>query len=391
MGTRLFSARSRYTRWIIGAVLVVGLGACVTVPLVEYNSYREAIRAAKESSQAVLVDLRTNADFLQSEIDRAKAVDETGTRKFVAPAPTSVTQAAPMTVADRLAIQTALWEALVRFNEALTYLAEGRSAEQLKASIGEFSTAVQSLVLATESSIPLLGPILAIGGDLIEEAERAQDRKEFIALVKGRGGDLVAKVIIALQQEADQADVIARAAAIGRVDELFNQATEEVLPEIRDLLTPLDPTVKTADIQADIDQTIALIQDIEGRFIALSDRHQDGRRAPSPVFDPATDMGNFFGGTDPLPPVLPSQISQFVEKLEGLEHKSDLTFRQYVQENRVIAEHKRLLDAISVAMESLRRAAGNKVDTNQLAARISTLALSLKGHWAEVKAIQAAN
>ncbi len=174
-------------------LLLVG---CTGIPEAEFASYLEAVTAARTASESLLVDYdvtRRSVDALDSDTSSAaKAENGDFLANYVPGSPGD-------NEGSIIESRVQAWDAIARYNEALTALASGESAERLGKRFGTLGSSLQSVTTSLGATVAGFDLLLPTVGQFIVLAERARAISEFEeAIRKARPiiHEMITKVLI---------------------------------------------------------------------------------------------------------------------------------------------------------------------------------------------------
>lgn len=188
---------------LLGFAAVVLLSACTAVPTQQFSTYKETFAKAQAAGEEVLID---------HAAARTKVVELSASRQAARPAETerltkvpqvSVSEAVKAT--DDVAVRMRAWNVVGRFNDAITALAEGRSA-------AEVPTAADG-VLQSLNAFPIDG-VKDLGADLVPfagaikgllaAAEREISKQAFLHALTNYGPVIRNNFIGLLRRDIDE-------------------------------------------------------------------------------------------------------------------------------------------------------------------------------------------
>lgn len=180
------------------ATAIVACG-CTTVPTKEFSTYQDTFAEARAAGQEVLLDYGASAKQLDERIAKRAAANPKPKERGQPFDPQAIAQKAAGV--DHIAVRMKAWDVVARYNDLLSALAEGRSADELAAAADGLSTSLGSFpVAAISTSWAEIGGYLAPLKPLALEAVREKSRRDFIAAV-GKGGPLITDKLIQLLRD----------------------------------------------------------------------------------------------------------------------------------------------------------------------------------------------
>ena len=373
---------SRQFRYIAIGLLGLFLAACETIPVEQFNAYRESVRVAREAAQEVMVSFEADASYLQDRIAATKAPEISKRNRFVAPPPLETQRTQNLTLRDHMMVRTRLWEALGAYNEALAFLAEGRSVEQLKKSFGGLTSAFSGLLTAAGVSNPVIAPIGGLIVGMAEQVEKARSRAHFREIATGPGHEIVKVVLTALRADAVTVDRAARLAAIGYLMTLKDETSFGPNTEIAALVGPIAIASRPSDVIRQLNRAVALYNEMDQMIVALD---AQGMASADPVSSKDIFPESKGAGAT-VAQVLPSQVTQFVDEIEQKHGQAEAIFKGYSTKYAALAEYDRLISEIEVAANALAQPEIYRMDPAASAAEIATSALTLRRLFRAVEA-----
>lgn len=176
-------------RACIAFLVIMLVSACASVPEREFKAYRDAFELSKAAGQEVILD------FSVAKADQEKRAAQAKAPKSAASAQPALYQfnyklttgAGALKPADPAQARLHAFEVIGGYNQVLTELAEGKSADQVAASAGQLVQALSSAI----SIAPGVGPLVA---DFAAAIERARVRAEFLEALQ-KGEPVIVKII----------------------------------------------------------------------------------------------------------------------------------------------------------------------------------------------------
>jgi hypothetical protein len=182
----------------LGVLLVLGPG-CTTVPSKEFATYKDTFNQARAAGEQVLLDHGAAAS--QYGDLRAKRDTVSSKPKARGDAFDPLTVAKQTARVDHIAVRMKAWDVVARYNDLLTALAEGKSADDLAAAVDGLSNSLGTFPIAEVAlSWTQVSGYLAPLKPLALEAVREQSRRKFVAAV-AQGGPLITDKFIKLLKE----------------------------------------------------------------------------------------------------------------------------------------------------------------------------------------------
>lgn len=365
------------------------------MPVDEFNAYRNAVTSAKSAADGVLATFAVNAGYLE-KVSAAAEADESASVLLVVPRDEPVPETIELTLEQHLEVRTLVLTSIVELNDALTYLAEGKSAEQLSASLGNFGSALSSLASASGNAVPGLGAFVELGQTLFAAAEKARARQEFVNLVQGQAKAVIDAAVTVLEADVASYHHGARAAAILRMDAINDQVVLDQVNAMGLLALSLDGSSGTAK-QKNIANV--LVDNAKAALIEMNHQvHAIRVRAPSataiaaenqdvelPFFDDENDK-KILEGSQPVTELALGQLQQFAVAIETERDKVRQIRATYDAEKSAILAYAQLLRGIRASLNALSEASKRPVDPVVLAKELSVLAIVVRGKLDAVRA-----
>lgn len=370
------------------ALALFATAGCAAVPVDEFNAYRNAVNSAKSASDGVLATFAVNAGYLE-QVSAAATADESSGVELVVPRDEPVSETVELSLEQHLEVRTLVLTSIVELNDALTYLAEGKSAEQLSASLGNFGSALSSLASASGNAMPGLGAFVELGQTLFAAAEKARARQEFVNLVQGQAKAVIDAAVTVLEADIASYRQGARAAAILRMDAISDKVLVEQVNAMAPLALSLDGPSGTAEQRA---IAVNLVDEAKAALIEMNHQaHAIRARAPSATaideenqdveatFFDATNNKGILEGAEPLTELAVGQLQQFNVAIENERDKVRQIRMAYDAEKSAIDAYAQLLRGIRTSMNALSEASKRPVDPVALAKELSVLAIVVRG------------
>lgn len=366
------------------AVLVaIWVGGCAAVPVEEFNAYRQATIEAKSASEEVLAVFAVNAGYLQGVAE--PPVEEDG---LVVARVEPVPPAAKATLKDHITARTLVFTSLVELNDAMAFLAEGKSAEQLSASFDNFGTAVTTLANTAGRTVPGLGEFISLGQTLFVEAEKARNREQLLALfrkqgdVEGSGRKVIGEALSWLRQDAASYRDGARAAAILRIDEIGDELLITHVGAMRALADSLDGSAGGGPVNranSYIDRAKLAMVEVNHQAHALRARKPSTRLLSEEDDEVEEVFENAMTGATAIDEIAASQLLQFALSIEAERDKTRLIRDNYVLQLNAINAYDDLLAGLELSLTLLADASNRPVNPMELANELTALAILVRG------------
>ncbi len=202
-GGRTMAARPALRRGAIvsclfAAIVVTG---CTTIPGREFATYKDSFAKGRSAGETVVLDYGVAvSQFEEIKAKRAAAKPEQRKRGAPFDPGAEAKKSAPV---DHVLVRMQAWDVVARYNDLLTALAEGKSADELAAAVEGLSASLNSFPLkAIAASAAEVSGYLAPLKALALEAAREHSRRQFVEAV-GKGAPLINdKFIVLLREDA---------------------------------------------------------------------------------------------------------------------------------------------------------------------------------------------
>ncbi len=353
-------------------LLLVG---CTGIPEAEFASYLEAVTAARTASESLLVDYdatRRSVDALDLQTNGA-VESETGDSlaNYDPGAPSN-------NEGSIIESRVQAWDAIARYNEALTALASGESAERLGKRFGTLGSSLQSVSTSLGATVAGFDVLLPTVGQFIVLAERAQATSEFEkAIRKARPiiHEVIVKVLIP--------DTTTYAAEKGIfLDSQLDEATQSMRRISRRMARlarehdePLaDKHPKQAERRDAVEEEMkAIIGTFESDVkIEFDNRSFTIRENGLSNYPPPLE------GSKPYSELVQSQLEQLLGALretDGLRRAQKMTREEY---RDTLDSYVELLNKVKATMLAIENQLGKPQNLQGLVTEITTLTLKLR-------------
>ena len=230
----------RISALILPVIFAVFLAGCVTVPAKHFSAYKEAFDKARAASEQVLLDYGVAMAEVQA-IDVASKLSEENSTEQVNARRQEEFDVNKATLRDanidHIAVRIKAWDVVGRYNEALTALAEGRSASEAAGLVDGLyqnlaSFPFESIGQAASEAVPFIGALKT----LLNKAQHEWSRQEFIRVVT-EGGPRIRRQFIKFLKADIKNFYLSRFG-------LNDKAYHETLDEIADLAQEFDRSAK---------------------------------------------------------------------------------------------------------------------------------------------------
>ncbi len=354
---------------LLGAFLLSFLVACTTLPTQEFGAYKEAFAKARAAGEDVLLDYgkaKEQCDVLQCVGRASQSTKPSGSNPGGSMRPsisdiTAVTRTSQRV--DHVAIRFRAWEVVARYNDSLTALAEGRSAQELGAAVGGLVQSLDSFpVDAIKDAVGSLAPFLGPLRILMVEAERERARQLFLnAIEKEKESNLINGEFIGHLLKADIEDFWKIRYGLN------NLQYKPLLDRIFDLTERFGKLARRYQLTKDVNGQVGRINLASARLPRLPDGKQ-------PVEDLAISQNTSIAPT----PEVNEQLLAITSEIEELVEQALKKNAELVAYKQVLIEYSKLLDQTSGNINKLRAAAQAARPTFQPSGELLDAVVSLR-------------
>lgn len=194
---------ARFRRLAVALVAAFTVAACTTVPTREFATYKDTFAKARAAGETVVLDYGvavSEFDDIKAKRAAAKPVQKKRGEPF-----DPVAASRNLATVDHVLVRMKAWDVVARYNDLLTALAEGKSADELASAVDGLSASLNAFPLkAIAASAAEVSAYLAPLRALALEAARESSRRQFIEAV-GKGAPLINEKFLQLLRE-DAAD-----------------------------------------------------------------------------------------------------------------------------------------------------------------------------------------
>jgi hypothetical protein len=353
--------RAFRSRPVIASIaLAVAAAGCTTVPTKEFASYKDAFAQARAAGEEVLLDYGAASNQHEAMVAESASPQ---IRQRVATFDAS--SASRPTAADAVAVRMQAWDVVARYNDLLTDLAEGKSANELAGAVDGLSSSLAAFPIASVAlSATQVSGYLAPLKPLALEAVREKSRRDFVAAV-GKGGDLINGTFLKLLRDDTKDFYAARKG-------LNDMAYEPLCNQIARIATRFDTLAKPLQDSPEIQQTRLALNAQLARLPPLS---SSGKPRVPPVDASA-------GSAVPTP-VQVLQLETLTTTATGLVDKALAKDAELEAYEKVLAAYVALLNQVETSMHGLQLAAaqaqpgipsGDKLESAVIALREAYIA-----------------
>jgi hypothetical protein len=186
MAARPATLRGSVALLLVAAIVAAG---CTTIPGKEFATYKDTFAKARSAGETVVLDYGVAVSQFE-EIKAKRAAAKPVQKKRGEPFdPNAVSR--NLAAVDHVLVRMKAWDVVARYNDLLTALAEGKSAEELAGAVDGLSASLNAFPLkAIAASAAEVSAYLAPLRALALEAAKEHSRRQFIEAV-GRGAPLI--------------------------------------------------------------------------------------------------------------------------------------------------------------------------------------------------------
>ncbi|MBP1686341.1 MAG: hypothetical protein H6Q33_2484 [Deltaproteobacteria bacterium] len=326
-------------RWSIASVLLAAIATagCTTVPSREFTTYKDSFAKARAAGETVVLDYGVAvAQFEEIKAKQAAAKPAKKMREPFDPNAAGRNQAA----VDHILIRMKAWEVVARYNDLLTALAEGKSAEELAGAVDGLSASLNSFpikdVAAAATQVSgYLAPLRA----LALEAAKEHSRRQFIDAV-GLGAPLINDSFLKLLRDETGDFYLVR-------ERLNDREISALADTANSTGTRLSELVSAYQASRDADAAIAAFNADVERLPVL----RGGVRLVFPLKSPSQR------GTNPLTPDVAAQIATLAQDAKAQVAKVMAKDDELTAYRQVLIAYLGLLNQLEHSLRGLLAAA----------------------------------
>jgi hypothetical protein len=274
------TTNGKWIRLLSGVFFASLLSGCTAVPTKHFSAYKEAFGKARAASEQVLLDYGAataetealKAALTQEEESRLDQVNARRQAEFDVNAARN--NAASV---DHIAVRMQAWDVVGRYNEALTGLAEGKSAAEVAGLVDglyqNLSTfPFEGIAEAASDAAPFVGALKT----LLKKAQEEWSRQEFVRVVKEGGPTIRKMFIVNLRRDAQNFYNIRLA--------LNDIAYREKLDEIADLADQFNTLANRYKLDAAAEDLVKITDDTNAILWQVHQTAASGARKPTRQF-----------------------------------------------------------------------------------------------------------
>lgn len=253
MAARPASRRGVVALCLVATIVAVG---CTTIPGKEFATYKDTFAKARSAGETVVLDYGVAVSQFE-EIKAKRAAAKPVQKKRGEPFnPDAVSR--NLAAVDHILVRMKAWDVVARYNDLLTALAEGKSAEELAAAVDGLSTSLNAFPLKSiAASAAEVSAFLAPLRALALEAAKESSRRQFIEAV-ARGAPLIDDKFLQLLRD-DVADFYRVRAGLNDLEiaalaETANATSVRLAELMATFQANRDADAAVAALNADIDR-----------------------------------------------------------------------------------------------------------------------------------------
>lgn len=353
--------------------------ACAQIPQQEFQQYTVVFDELKTSTERLLSDYDASRNELarfEAEIEQAKKAaarndaEERRARIIVVPDQVDLTSFLQAKGAqDEIAARRQAIAVLTSYNEALTALAAGKSAREVKASLtslrGNVESMLQLFKIATE--IPGAGPIIDLATTFVAKLEEADNRRQFIDAIRV-GAPLVQDIFRLMTKDAQDFYGVRAKLANLKMDR-YRKSVNAYRLQMQTLTKAYQPPA-----DAELKKRLA---GIEGRLRAALDLV--GSITASHKLLPGDNA------QDPFTEIVASQLEQTMAlaEAEAATHKAIKSEKQAYLD--LVKSYGSLVGQTSTSMTKVQEAVESPPDLNAEVRDLVTFVFALQRGWAALE------
>lgn len=355
----MFTRRANGTMAVAVLSLLFFTGGCAEIPKQEFKSYTSAFDEVKENTDRFLVDMaeaKTIADAAKPK------KEDTSAAPSPAPFPLTLTLSSASVPDDPIEHRRAALEVVMRFNTALTNLAEGRSPEEVKSSVQSLAEGLKNLSGLVGASIPALGPFVPLISTVVGELEKAANREQFKNALRA-GEPVIDGILQLFAKDAQDVYAIRALDAIRR----SGRAKRKLTSLVRQMRSVAAEHDKPAD-----DNVVKKLDKLEERIAAAL--NTVGAAGNSSKLE--TTVGGKKFDTIAL-----SQLEQTLDQVEKEAANYQAVVAEQQAYNKLMVSYGELLTQANAALRNVRTALDRPADIRAQAMSLISFAFAVKRDW----------
>lgn len=361
----------RTMRFTLVISTILFLAACSQVPKREFSQYKQTFAQVHTTAADILLDF----DQALKKAKERQAAQEQGQDAPVVRPPYPADLKAfegkrGSEKVDDIEVRRRALQVITQYNDLLTELAEGKSAQEVKSSASGLVNAVGKFVtIAGGSGVPGLSAIATIVSTLAELVEKARTRAEFSRAVR-KGRPVIEKIIDALIE--DRRDHYGLRFNLAQEERLL--ILDEITIKIRLILgfvASRGPSRQDGPNVSGAEKDLnSILKPVRGEIVEYPIRL---RLAPAAAGTPL-----FTEGANERTQASIIEIKEQVEKYEN-----NVTQMQAL--GTALDEYRKLLERTKTALATLERMLDKPQDISIVAGELARAAFSVKRNLETLK------
>lgn len=347
---------------VISTILL--LAGCFHIPKREFSQYKQTFAQVHTTAGDILLDFD---QALKKAKERQAAQEQGQDARPVRPPYPADLEAFEAKRGDEklddIEVRRRALQVITQYNDLLTQLAEGKSAQEVKSSASGLVNAVGKFVtIAGGSGVPGLSAIATIVSTLAELVEKARTRAEFSRAVR-EGRPVIEKIIDALIE--DRGDHYGLRFGLAQEERLL--ILDEITIRIRLILgfvASLGPSRQDGPNVSDAEKDLnSILKPVRGEIVEYPIRL---KLAPA-----SARTAPFTEGADERTQASILEIKEQVEKYEN-------NVKQMQALGRALVEYGKLLERTKTALATLEKMLDKPQDISIVAEELARAVFSVK-------------
>jgi len=347
---------------VISTILL--LAGCFHIPKREFSQYKQTFAQVHATAGDILLDFD---QALKKAKERQAAQEQGQDAPAVRPPYPADLEAFEAKRGgeklDDIEVRRRALQVITQYNDLLTQLAEGKSAQEVKSSASGLVNAVGKFVtIAGGSGVPGLSAIATIVSTLAELVEKARTRAEFSRAVR-EGRPVIEKIIDALIE--DRGDHYGLRFGLAQEERLL--ILDEItirIRLIRGFVASLGPSRQDGPNVSDAEKDLnSILKPVRGEIVEYPIRL---KLAPA-----SARTAPFTEGADERTQASILEIKEQVEKYEN-------NVKQMQALGRALVEYGKLLERTKTALATLEKMLDKPQDISIVAEELARAVFSVK-------------
>lgn len=366
----------RTMRFTLVISTIVLLAGCFHIPKREFSQYKQTFAQVHTTAGDILLDF----DQALKKAKERQAAQEQGQDAPAVQPPYPADLKAfeakrsgeKLDDIDDIEVRRRALQVITQYNDLLTQLAEGKSAQEVKSSASGLVNAVGKFVtIAGGSGVPGLSAIATIVSTLAELVEKARTRAEFSRAVR-EGRPVIEKIIDALIE--DRRDHYGLRFDLAQEERLL--ILDEITIRIRLILgfvASLGPSRQDGPNVSDAEKDLnSILKPVRGEIVEYPIRL---RLAPASARTPP-----FTEGANERTQASILEIKEQVEKYEN-------NVKQMQALGTALVEYRKLLERTKTALATLEKMPDEPQDISIVAEELARAAFSVKRNLETLRSV----